>query len=100
EGLRVAHDERVVHAVPQRLLALRRAPRERRLGAPLADPHHEPVAPPPRPPRAAGSPPAPAPRPGRMSGAPAATAAALPARFRKVRRSIGRAMGNVLRSSP
>src|SRR2546427_3656954 len=36
--------------------------------------------------------PCPAPRPGRMSGVPAVTAAALPARFRKVRRSIGRAM--------
>src|SRR5206468_9893398 len=49
EGLRIAHDERVVHAVPQRLLALGRAPRERRLGAPLPDSDHEPAPPLPRP---------------------------------------------------
>jgi hypothetical protein len=35
--LRIAHDERVVDAVPQRLLGLDRAPGERRFCAPLAD---------------------------------------------------------------
>ena len=44
EGLRVAHDQRVVGAIPQGLLGLARAPREGRLDPPLADRHDEAVA--------------------------------------------------------
>src|SRR5262245_55184152 len=44
ERFRVAHDQRVVDAVPQRLLALGRSPGERRLGAPLPDGHHQTIA--------------------------------------------------------
>ena len=44
EGLRVAHDERIVDAVPQRLLGLNRSPGKRRLGSPLADGDHETIA--------------------------------------------------------
>ena len=43
ERLRVAHDQRVVHAVPQRLFRLAGAPGKRGLDAPLADGHDEPV---------------------------------------------------------
>jgi hypothetical protein len=44
EGLGIAHDQRIVDAVPQGLLGLAGAPRERRLDAPLSHGDDQPLA--------------------------------------------------------